>query len=414
MYPLLMLYMFYLLAQICDSHLTTALEFLVARFKMSEDVAGATFLAMASSAPELFTSIIATFVIASASGVGNIVGSAVFNLLVIIGVTPIFAGRTLSIWWYPTVRDAAFYTVAITEIFIFMQDGKVYWWESLIMVLSYAVYVFYFTQNKRICEYFGLKEPERATEDDIESPGRVQAWEEKQKEEPFSINTRPPIKMGGTGETDEVESESIEAIEASSTSADTYRENAVPTVTVKDCEDSPPERPHHLDRNQSFTMIRHGKGPVVLSHNDYSLRGRRAASKDLSGKDRDEEHLKHNGLSQVVPQPTSSPATMAGGEPEVIGSTGEPDHNSIDGSSISGPRPEIEGETRADEAEDEEDGPISRILKYEPILFLINKTMPQTDQWLWTLFVLCCSWIALFTWFAVDASYRLGCLLTKT
>merc|ERR1740139_188956 len=118
-----MLYSFYLLARICDGHLTTALEFIVERIQLSEDVAGATFLAMASSAPELFTSLLTTFVVPSASGAGNIVGSAVFNLLVIIGVVPVFAGGSLKIWWYPTARDAIFYSISIAELGLVLLDG---------------------------------------------------------------------------------------------------------------------------------------------------------------------------------------------------------------------------------------------------------------------------------------------------
>mmetsp|Transcript_460 Transcript_460/g.2040 ORF Transcript_460/g.2040 Transcript_460/m.2040 type:complete len:234 (+) Transcript_460:53-754(+) len=169
-YPFVMLYAFYILAQICDGHLTTALEFIVDRFKLSEDVAGATFLAMASSAPELFTSIIATCVLESSSGIGNILGSAVFNLLVIIGVVPNFAKGTLHIWWYPTARDAVFYFTAIFEVFVIMLDGLVYWWEGLIMMLSYFLYVAYFTQNERIIRRLGLTKPTSSKGDDTDPP----------------------------------------------------------------------------------------------------------------------------------------------------------------------------------------------------------------------------------------------------
>lgn len=48
---------------------------------LSEDVAGATFMAVATSAPELFINIIGTFITESDLGVGTIVGSAVFNIL---------------------------------------------------------------------------------------------------------------------------------------------------------------------------------------------------------------------------------------------------------------------------------------------------------------------------------------------
>ena len=50
---------------------------------MSNDVAGATFMAAATSAPELFVNVIGTFITEGDIGVGTIVGSAVFNILAI-------------------------------------------------------------------------------------------------------------------------------------------------------------------------------------------------------------------------------------------------------------------------------------------------------------------------------------------
>ncbi|EMP32643.1 Sodium/potassium/calcium exchanger 3, partial [Chelonia mydas] len=63
------------------------------RLHLSEDVAGATFMAAGSSAPELFTSVIGVFITKGDVGVGTIVGSAVFNILCIIGVCGLFAGQ---------------------------------------------------------------------------------------------------------------------------------------------------------------------------------------------------------------------------------------------------------------------------------------------------------------------------------
>lgn len=50
---------------------------------MSNDVAGATFMATATSAPELFVNVIGTFITEGDIGIGTIVGSAVFNILAI-------------------------------------------------------------------------------------------------------------------------------------------------------------------------------------------------------------------------------------------------------------------------------------------------------------------------------------------
>jgi len=156
LFALLMLYTFKVLATLCDGHLTSVLETMVGRFGISEDVAGATLLAISSSAPELFNAIVSTFVIVSSSGVSNIVGSALFNLLCIIGILPICSKTgPLKIWWYPTMRDAFFYALAVGELYLVIADGKVVLWEAFLMVASYGLYVAYFTVNERILRYFG-------------------------------------------------------------------------------------------------------------------------------------------------------------------------------------------------------------------------------------------------------------------
>lgn len=59
---------------------------------MSNDVAGATFMAAATSAPELFVNVIGTFITEGDIGVGTIVGSAVFNILAVAACCGIGAG----------------------------------------------------------------------------------------------------------------------------------------------------------------------------------------------------------------------------------------------------------------------------------------------------------------------------------
>lgn len=59
---------------------------------MSADVAGATFMAAATSAPELFVNVIGTFITEGDIGVGTIVGSAVFNILAVAACCGIGAG----------------------------------------------------------------------------------------------------------------------------------------------------------------------------------------------------------------------------------------------------------------------------------------------------------------------------------
>merc|ERR1719506_2678411 len=118
----IMIYMFKLLGTVCDEYFVPSLEEISQKLDLSNDVAGATFMAAGSSAPELFTSIVATFLIVNEGGVGAIIGSAIFNILVIVGATCAFAGQVLEIWWYPLARDCSFYVVSILELALFIMD----------------------------------------------------------------------------------------------------------------------------------------------------------------------------------------------------------------------------------------------------------------------------------------------------
>uniref|UniRef100_A0A8D3EE85 Sodium/calcium exchanger membrane region domain-containing protein n=1 Tax=Scophthalmus maximus TaxID=52904 RepID=A0A8D3EE85_SCOMX len=111
-------YMFYALALVCDDYFVPSLEKLCERLHLSEDVAGATFMAAGSSAPELFTSVIGVFITKGDVGVGTIVGSAVFNILCIIGVCGIFTAQTIHLTRWPLLRDSAYYTLSITALIV--------------------------------------------------------------------------------------------------------------------------------------------------------------------------------------------------------------------------------------------------------------------------------------------------------
>ncbi|CAE8602796.1 unnamed protein product [Polarella glacialis] len=93
--------------------------------------------------PEFFTALVATFLIVNEGGVGTIIGSAIFNILVIVGATGYIAckDRSLKIWWYPLTRDCAFYVISVAELAGFLSDDMVEWWEALIMIFTYFVYI---------------------------------------------------------------------------------------------------------------------------------------------------------------------------------------------------------------------------------------------------------------------------------
>ncbi len=127
-----------------------ALEEIVERFGVSDDVAGATFMAAGGSAPELFTSFIGVFIAVSNVGFGTIVGSAVFNVLFVIGMCAMFSREVLALTWWPLFRDSSYYTVSLLVLFAFFTDGEIEWWESLVLFLMYIGYVVLMAYNEQL------------------------------------------------------------------------------------------------------------------------------------------------------------------------------------------------------------------------------------------------------------------------
>ncbi|XP_046712248.1 sodium/potassium/calcium exchanger 4a isoform X2 [Silurus meridionalis] len=147
-------YMFLALAIVCDDYFVTSLEKICEKLHLSEDVAGATFMAAGSSAPELFASIIGVFITHGDVGVGTIVGSAVFNILCIIGVCGIFAGQVVFLTKYSVFRDSIYYTLSVVALIVFIYDGQIMWWESLVLMVMYAGYIIIMKFNTSIQNYF--------------------------------------------------------------------------------------------------------------------------------------------------------------------------------------------------------------------------------------------------------------------
>jgi len=111
---LLIVYMFYVMAIVCDDYLVPTVDVMCERFQIPEDVAGATLMAFACNGPELLTNACAIFITHSAVGMGTIVGSAIFNVMVIVGACPIVAkGGVLDIPMSTFFRDCFFSAVSI-------------------------------------------------------------------------------------------------------------------------------------------------------------------------------------------------------------------------------------------------------------------------------------------------------------
>ncbi len=161
LYILILLLSFYVLAKVVDDYFVESLDRIAEKLKMSHDAAGATLMAIGSSAPELFVALFAVFRPGDHEGIGigNIVGSALFNLLAIIGASAIV--RKAVIAKQAVLRDLFFYAVAVILLLVTLIDGKVTYFEAGLMIFVYLVYVLVVVKWKKIFKY---KDPDDEAE----------------------------------------------------------------------------------------------------------------------------------------------------------------------------------------------------------------------------------------------------------
>uniref|UniRef100_H0WYU4 Solute carrier family 24 member 4 n=1 Tax=Otolemur garnettii TaxID=30611 RepID=H0WYU4_OTOGA len=163
------LYMFYALAIVCDDFFVPSLEKICEKLRLSEDVAGATFMAAGSSTPELFASVIGVFITHGDVGVGTIVGSAVFNILCIIGVCGLFAGQVVRLTWWAVCRDSVYYTLSVIVLIAFIYDEEIVWWEGLVLIVLYVFYILIMKYNVKMQAFFTVKQKSIANGNPVNS-----------------------------------------------------------------------------------------------------------------------------------------------------------------------------------------------------------------------------------------------------
>ena len=141
LWSIIVVYMFYGLAHVCEDFLVPALNIFCERKGVPEDVAGATIMAAGCNAPELFASIIGVFVQHSTVGAGTVVGSAPFNILCICGAAAIAVSGNLVVDGWLMVREIVSLLTVLGLFAWVMSDAIVLWWEALVLVCAYVVYV---------------------------------------------------------------------------------------------------------------------------------------------------------------------------------------------------------------------------------------------------------------------------------
>lgn len=111
-------------------------------------------MAAGGSAPELATSMIGALITKSDIGFGTIVGSAVFNVLFVIGACAFVVNKSLQLSPYPLARDSTWYTVCLIVIVAAVLDKQVQPWESAVLFGMYCIYILIMKYNNRLKNWY--------------------------------------------------------------------------------------------------------------------------------------------------------------------------------------------------------------------------------------------------------------------
>lgn len=111
---------------------------IAASFGMSETLIGLTVVALGTSLPELVTSIVASRKGENGLAVGNVVGSNLFNLLLILGVSGTIHPIAVN---YASVIDLGILLAVSIAVYVFSLTKKISRAEGAVMVLMYLATV---------------------------------------------------------------------------------------------------------------------------------------------------------------------------------------------------------------------------------------------------------------------------------
>ena len=144
---------FWCQATVTEERFVPALNVISTLFNIPDNVAEATLMAAGASSPELFSSITALFVTHSSLGLGTIVGSEIFNQLIICAGA-VYAAKSRKLELDPAIliREVGFYALSIVLLYFALRDVRPYegdseehifvsFGDSVMVFVGYLAYV---------------------------------------------------------------------------------------------------------------------------------------------------------------------------------------------------------------------------------------------------------------------------------
>ncbi|MGQ9460712.1 MAG: sodium:calcium antiporter [Candidatus Bathyarchaeaceae archaeon] len=113
-----------------------------ARLGFNKVVVGTVFVASVTAFPELLSSLFAIFLGSSRLALGNIIGSNIYNVPLIIGICGVIRKFRMK---NSSINKECFFMIGLSLLFtaLIVVIGKVTWWIGAIFIAFYPIFIYY-------------------------------------------------------------------------------------------------------------------------------------------------------------------------------------------------------------------------------------------------------------------------------
>lgn len=172
LYFLLLVPCFWGLAFVCEDYFCSSLRILCEELKVPDDVAGATFMAIGTSAADLIISTVSLLVFRSTLGLGTIIGSEIFNHLVVSGAVSLTLKSRMKLDPRLFCREVLGYFMTLSVLWIVLQRASISrnkftqclsleWFDGLILMIIYGFYTTFTIYFESIMGFMNITAPKK-------------------------------------------------------------------------------------------------------------------------------------------------------------------------------------------------------------------------------------------------------------
>ena len=134
---------------------------LALKFNIPSVIIGITIVALGTSLPELVVSIIANLKDQKGMVIGNVMGSNITNIALVLGVTALY--KEIKVLFYKLRYDFYFFIIISILPVLFIFFGGLYFWHGFILIfilISYVIFLINFDRiddEKEVSEIINFK-----------------------------------------------------------------------------------------------------------------------------------------------------------------------------------------------------------------------------------------------------------------